>query len=90
MGRALARPHRLALGARMRPPACHPPREGNETNKIEEEEAKSTPFRPSPEMSCSPNTFFLFPNVKTKTTNPCFLPHELYLVILWFLLAERG
>lgn len=49
----------------------------NENRKIEEEEAKSTPFQPSPEMSWCPDIFFLFPNVKTKTTNPCFLPHEL-------------
>ena len=49
----------------------------NENRKIEEEEAKSTPFQPSPEMSWCPDIFFLFPNVKTKTTHPCFLPHEL-------------
>ena len=46
----------------------------NENRKIEE--AKSTSFQPSPEMSWCPDIFF-FPNVKTQTTNPCFLPHEL-------------
>ncbi|MEJ1273922.1 hypothetical protein NN561_004797 [Cricetulus griseus] len=62
----------MALGAYMRPPACHPSREKNESSKIEE--AKSTSFQPSPEMSCSPVTFFLFPKVKTKATNQPLLP----------------
>lgn len=51
--------------------------ENRKIEKIEEVEAKSTPFQPSPEMSWCPDIFFLFPNVKTKTTNPCFLLHEL-------------
>jgi hypothetical protein len=81
---ALMRAHRCALGAHVRPPACHRLKGKSQNSKIEEGEVKATPFQPLPEMSCSPGTYF--PKVKN---NACFLPHELCSVI-WFLLVVRG